>query len=189
MKSGESDEALVRKAQQGSGEAYALLVERYSPQVLKTLYYLTGDRDEAEDLAQEVFLRVFRGLRGFRREASFRTWLYRIMHNIAASRLAYRQAEKRGGHLQFAGNEKAAEQPAGRSSDPAQPLMNEELRRAVEEAILSLEPDARELIVLRDIEDRSYEEISRALQLPVGTVKSRIHRARLLLRQRLKRYL
>jgi len=185
----DEESALVERAQQGDSAAFGLLVERYTTSVLTTLYYLTGDREEAEDLAQEVFLKAYTGLRTLRRGASFRNWLYRILHNVSASRWTYLRAQKRQGESKAAKELQAENAPAGSNYDPAKGVMNQELRAAIEEAIFSLDPESRELIVLRDLEDRSYEEISRITNLPLGTVKSRIHRTRLVLREKLKRYL
>ena len=180
---------LIDRALEGDREAYGRLVERYSAVVIKTLYYLIGDRDEAEDLAQEVFIRAFRGIGSFKGTASFRTWLYRIVHNVGASHFAYRKAKKRSARLVSIDSMEHADIAAGAECGPADRLMSGELREAIEEAVQALPADMREFVVLRDIEERPYEEICEIVGAPLGTVKSRIHRARLLLRDRLKRYL
>ncbi len=184
-----SESELVKQAVQGSREAYGQLVERYSGVVTKTLYYLVGDRDEADDLAQEAFIRAYRGLSTFKGTASFRTWLYRIVHNVGASHFAYRRAKKRDARLTSIDRLECADVSAAADCGPEDRLMSGELKEAIEEAIQALPADMREFVVLRDIEDRPYEEISEIVGAPLGTVKSRIHRARLLLRDRLKRYL
>jgi RNA polymerase sigma-70 factor (ECF subfamily) len=184
-----SENELIERALRGEREAYGELVERYSAVVTKTLYYLVGDRDEADDLAQEVFIRAYRGLRTFKGTASFRTWLYRIVHNVGASHFAYRKAKKRNARLTSIDALEQGDVAAASTCEPADRLVSGELKDAIEEAIQALPADMRAFVILRDIEERPYEEISEIVGAPLGTVKSRIHRARLLLRDRLKRYL
>ncbi len=108
-----SDEELVVRAARGDREAYGLLVRRHGGRIVKTLYYRVGDRDEAEDLAQEVFVRAYRGIGDFEGRASFGTWLYRIVHNVAASHFAARGARKRaGGRVPLDACAEAAAAPA-----------------------------------------------------------------------------
>lgn len=184
-----SDEELVRRAARGDREAYGLLVERHCGRVVKTLYYRVGDRDEAEDLAQEVFVRAYRGIGDFKGEASFGTWLYRIVHNTAASYFVARGARKRAGVRVPLDACPEAETAPARNADPQAVAMGRELKDAIEQSIRELEPDMREYVVLRDIEGRPYEEIAAIVDMPLGTVKSRIHRARLLIRRSLESYL
>lgn len=185
-----SEKDLIQRACNGDKNAYGSLVSLYSRKVITRMYYLTGSRETAEDLAQEVFLRAFRGIRRFQRNARFSTWLYRITHNVSASFFAYQNAQKRNAKvvsLEHA-NEGNAVSPA-RYNNPARKVLSAELREAVETAIQSLPDQMRELVVLRDMEGRSYEEIQAVVSLPAGTIKSRIHRGRLLLREKLKGYL
>jgi RNA polymerase sigma-70 factor (ECF subfamily) len=184
-----TEKELVERTLRGEREAYGELVDRYSSCVAGTLYYLVGDRDDAEDLAQEVFIRAYRGLDGFQGAASFRTWLYRIVHNVGASHFAYRRAKKRTAHVMSLEAAELSDAVPGGGCEPAQRVMNGELKAAIETAIQELPADMREFVVLRDVEERPYEEISEIAGAPLGTVKSRIHRARLLLREKLKRYL
>jgi RNA polymerase sigma-70 factor (ECF subfamily) len=153
------------------------------------LYYRVGDRDEAEDLAQEVFVRAFRAIGGFKGEASFGTWIYRIVHNVAASYFVARGAKKRPGKGVPLETCAEAETAPARDADPQAALMSRELKEAIEHSIAELTPDARQYVVLRDIEGKSYEEIAAIVDLPLGTVKSRIHRARLQIRRSLESYL
>jgi len=185
----ESEKKLVERAVSGEQEAYGLLVERFGPVVTKTLYYTVGDLGEAEDLAQEVFLRAYRGLGTFRGGSTFRTWLYRIVHNVSASYFARKKALKRSAQVLSLDSGEAREPPARADCDSRGRTEAGELREVVKKAIRALPEDMRELVVLRDVEDRSYEEISESTGLPIGTVKSRIHRGRLLLREKLKPYL
>ncbi len=184
-----SDEELVSRASKGDTGAYALLVDRHGARVVKTLYYRVGDRDEAEDLAQEVFVRAFRGIGGFKGEASFGTWIYRIVHNVAASYFVARAAKKRAGVRVPLDACEELQTPPAREADPPTALMSRELRDAIERSIGQLAPDAREYVILRDIEGKSYEEIAAIVDMPLGTVKSRIHRARLQIRRSLESYL
>lgn len=186
-----SEKALIAKARQGDQAAYGQLVTMYSKKVMTTIYYRVGNRDDAEDLAQEVFLKAYRGLQRFKGDASFSTWLYRIAHNVSASHFAFKKAKKRDGPLVsiHQDNMPELEAPTQRGSRPEARMLSAEMQEAIDNAIQSLPPDMRELVVLKDIEDKPYDEISRIVDLPIGTVKSRIHRSRVQLRDKLKRYL
>jgi RNA polymerase sigma-70 factor (ECF subfamily) len=184
-----SEGHLLARAVAGEREAYGLLVERHQDAVVKALCYLVGDRDEAEDLAQEVFIRAYRGLAAFKGSAAFSTWLYRIVHNVSASHYAYRKAKKRNAPLVSLDAGEGGDGVPGPPAEPGDRAERDELREAIASAVRTLPDDMREFVVLRDMEDRSYEEISEIVGAPLGTVKSRIHRARLLLREKLKRFL
>ncbi len=180
---------MINRACSGDKNAYGSLVSLYSRKVVTRLYYIVGSRETAEDLAQEVFLRAFRGIRRFQQNAGFNTWLYRIMHNVCASFFAYENAQKRTARVVSLEQTNTEAPASGTQHNPERQTLSRELRKAVEDAIQSLEPPMRELLVLRDMEGRSYDEIKAIVSLPLGTIKSRIHRGRLLLRTRLKRFL
>lgn len=182
----------VRRAARGDKAAFERLVRRYQDDAVRTAYYFLGDREDAADVAQEAFLKAYRGLPGFRGGASFRTWLLTIVINSARSLETRRGAKKRRGatvSLDAAGTSgedtRADIAIADRSGDPTELLRRKELKEAIERAIWELEPQARQLIVLRDISGESYEAIAAFTGLPLGTVKSRIHRARLELQEKL----
>lgn len=168
----------------GSPEAFNRLVRRHERVVLEVARFALGNLEDARDAAQESFLRAYRSLRSFQGTSSFRTWMLRIAVNTARSQRARGAAKKRGGGV-------GPTVDAAQLSDPfgglgtTRLLERREVKEAVERAIEALSPQDREVITLRDLEGVSYEHIARRLKLPVGTIKSRVHRARLELRQRL----
>jgi len=168
-------------------EAFSTLVERHQKKMLNVAYRMTGDYNEACDCVQEAFLSAYRGIGKFRREARFSTWLYGIVVNQAKNRL--RQMKSRRGHESLTDmHSRHGEALCGDCS--AAPLTEsladqwerKELEAKVQTCIVGLEHDFREVLVLKDIQDLSYEEIRDALHIPVGTVKSRLFRARLALK-------
>jgi RNA polymerase sigma-70 factor (ECF subfamily) len=154
--------------------------------------YLVESREDALDVTQETFLRAWRSLEGFSGQSSFRTWLLVIATNTARSLAAHRRAKKRSSPVvsmeSRSGEVIDIPEPDQRNS-PENRALRGELKEAIEAAIANLDPEARGLVILRDLQGETYEAISTALSLPLGTVKSRIHRARLELRERLKEYI
>ncbi len=155
--------------------------------MLNVAYRMIGDYDEACDCVQEAFLSAYRGIGNFRREARFSTWLYAIVVNQAKNSL--RQMKSRRGHESSTEmHSRHGEAPCGECSAPpfteslADQWERKELEAKVQTCIIGLEHDFREVLVLKDIQDLSYEEIRDALHIPVGTVKSRLFRARLALK-------
>ncbi|MBK6687323.1 MAG: sigma-70 family RNA polymerase sigma factor [Deltaproteobacteria bacterium] len=182
-----NDEAeLCRRIGAGDDRAFELLVERYQHRIYAFCARLLNDRAEAEDVAQEVFLTLYRNAGDFRGESSFATWLYRIAKNQALNRIKYLD---RRGRKQRARDELAtADGPDAPESRPDALAEGGQTAALVQEAIGELEAEHRAVLVLRDLEDLSYEEISAATGLPIGTVKSRIHRGRSALAARLARF-
>jgi RNA polymerase sigma-70 factor, ECF subfamily len=174
----DSDEAWAQRARTDR-EAFAELVRRYADKIYNLTYRMTGDRSEAEDLAQEDFARVYRGLPGFKPEYPFGAWLYRIAVNVCLT-----ERHRRG-------------------STPSEPLSEDneisddealsleelaerhEVQGVVQQAILSLPPMYRAVVILYHLEGRSYEEIARLLDLPINTVRTHLHRGRALLKDKL----
>jgi len=185
-KASPSDAELVTRACGGETQAFAMLIERHQDNMYNAIAHLMGSVQDAEDIAQEVFLSAFRNLRKFRREARFTTWLYGIMLNCV--RTHWRRRRRRLDNVSL-------DAPAGEGGwhpDPpsprAGPLEESARREAVEVvrcAIASLDVELREVIVLRDVEGLSYEELAGALGLPLGTVKSRLFRARSALKDKI----
>lgn len=190
----DADALAVRAVLAGDREAYAVLVERHQRKVFGLVSrILSGSRDDAADHAQEVFLRAYRGLASFREESKFSTFLHRVAVNYCLSEIRRRNAAKRGSAVSLDTPASSDGDPLGRlvsgsgaDCDPARGAVAEEARSAVSAAIASLEDDLRVLVVLCDIEGRSYEEIARTAGIPIGTVRSRLHRAREVLRERLR---
>jgi RNA polymerase sigma-70 factor, ECF subfamily len=167
-----SDEVLVDRARTGDLEAFSALVERHRATVVRVAARLVGQH-EAEDVAQDAFLRAYHRLSRFRGEASFRTWLLRITHNSAVDALARRGRDA----TEPADVLDDAPEPAG-SRHPAARLEQDERLRRLEGKLRLLRDEHRTVLVLRDVEGLSYQEIADVTDTPVGSVKGRLHRAR-----------
>jgi RNA polymerase sigma-70 factor, ECF subfamily len=170
------DRALVEAAAAGSREAFDELVRRHQAAVLTLARVLTDGRGDADDLAQDVFVRAWRSLRGFRGESTFRTWLHRVAINVI------RSSQAREGRLRRLFAARAADEPfdppaAGEPVDAALAR-----RQAIERALRSLPAELRAPVTLRDVQGLEYKEIAALLDVPIGTVESRIFRARQRLR-------
>jgi RNA polymerase sigma-70 factor, ECF subfamily len=180
---------LIRRLQQRDERAFEEIVRLYQHKVYNLLFRMLGNQDEAEEVAQEVFVTVFKAIDTFRGEAKFSTWLYRIAANHSKNRLKYlgRRSYKATGELTEAAEAEAQDaQPASirpHVDGPDAVLEGLELERAVQRGIAELDEEHRVLIILRDVEDLSYEEIAAITGLELGTVKSRLHRARLQLKE------
>jgi len=169
----------------GDASAFEALVVAYQHRVFSVAYRMLGSRAEAEDVAQEVFLRVYRGIAEFRGEAKLSTWLYAITSRVCLNRLASgerRMARAREAEDTLSGLPSAESDAAGR-------LERRETEAALHRAIAELAEDRRIVVVLRDLEGLSYEDIADTLGVTLGTVRSRLHRARLELKERLEKLL
>lgn len=186
----------IRLAAKGDREAFDRLVLRHQHAVVSAATYYLGDYEDAVDVAQEAFFKAYRGLSRFRGRSSFKTWILRIALNTARSMRAHRRATKRGGKVTHLspGSRDTSDNPTvdiedpDVSSQPATLLERKEVKEAIEKSIAELDAESREIIVLRDISGESYEAIATELGVPIGTVKSRVHRARLELRQKMARF-
>lgn len=173
------DLELVRKVQRGDSRAFDLLVQKYQHRVGHLIARYVRDPAEVDDVAQETFIKAYRGMANFRGDSAFYTWLYRIAINTAKNHLvsAGRRVPDQGVDAT-----EAEQYPAGTmlrdTATPERTLLTEEIRQTVESAIAALPPDLREALTLREMEGLSYEEIAQAMNCPVGTVRSRIFRAR-----------
>jgi len=175
----ESDLALVERVQRGDKSAFDVLVLRYQHKVLKLIMRYIRDAMEAEDVAQEAFIKAYRALPGFRGDSAFYTWLYRIAINTAKNALVSSKRRPIDYDLDLQDPEQYDLQ--GRLKDSETPehlVLTEEIRETVNGAMKELPDDLRTAIVLREIDGLSYEEIAAAMDCPVGTVRSRIFRAR-----------
>jgi RNA polymerase sigma-70 factor (ECF subfamily) len=180
--------ALVRGLRKGDLDAYQLLVERFERPVYNLVYRLIGHAADAEDVVQEVFLKVFRNVDRFRGHSSLKTWIYRIAVNEARNRRRWfrRHAFSEVGLEEEPSQGLRYEQMLEDGGpSPLESAMDREARRMIEEALDGLSAPYRSAVVLRDIEDLSYEQIGETLQISLGTVKSRIRRGREALRRRL----
>jgi RNA polymerase sigma-70 factor, ECF subfamily len=175
-----SDLELVRRVQRGERGAYDLLVLKYQHKVVKLVMRYLRDPADAEDVAQEAFIKAYRALPQFRGDSAFYTWLYRIAINTAKNALASRDRNPVSYELDMQNNDDSSD-IVNRLRDPETPeglALTEEIRDTVNQAIEALPEDLRTAIVLRELEGLSYEEIAASMDCPVGTVRSRIFRAR-----------
>jgi RNA polymerase sigma-70 factor (ECF subfamily) len=180
MSADSSDLALVQRVQRGDKGAFDLLVLKYQHKVVKLVLRYVRSQADAEDIAQEAFIKAYRALPQFRGDSAFYTWLYRIAINTAKNALASRQRNPVDFELDRHDPEESPDLQA-RMKDTATPeamAMTEEIRATVNAAIEALPEDLRTAIVLRELEGLSYEEIAATMDCPVGTVRSRIFRAR-----------
>lgn len=179
-------------ARMGDANAFRVLVEMFQDRVMRVMVsVLHCDRGLAEDLSQEVFLRVHRGLPEFDGQGRFVAWLHTIAMNVAISEYRRRRTQKRDRRTvsidaPIAGTEDLYVTPAGREVDPGERAHHHEFLARVRVCVQQLPDEFRAAVVLRDMESLSYEEIGAALELPIGTVRSRIHRGRLLLQEMLR---
>ncbi len=187
MSTGLDDISLVKACRAGQTEAFGALVLRYQDRLYPTILRLIGSTEDAKDVMQDTFLRAFEKLDQFQGDSSFYTWVYRIAVNLALS--GHRRRRVRSlvrPHSERAtksGEERADESP---ESDPTFPLERAERERVVEAALNQLCPEHRAVVLLKDFDGHRYEEISAILNVPLGTVRSRLHRARCELRDRLR---
>jgi RNA polymerase sigma-70 factor (ECF subfamily) len=183
----QTDAELAAASGRGDRAAFGELVLRHQDRAFNLAFRLTGSHEDAADAVQEAFLKAYRGVRSFRRESSFYTWLFRIVMNEVRSRRR-KGSSRRVEFSLDAAKDMDPPNAAGAESaapDPSEEASRAERRRIVEEALAGLEFDQRAIIALRDIEGRDYAEIAEVLGCPAGTVKSRLHRARMALRDAL----
>lgn len=180
-----SDETLVQQVLAGNSDAFDELVTRYQDRVFNTLVRMCGSPQEAEDLAQETFLKAFRALGSFRQGSKFYTWLFRIAVNTGFSRRRQevRRKTHEGGRLDagVAGDDELSLEnviPDRKDTDPAKVLEQNQMRARVREGLNQVDDDYRTILVLRDIEGMDYETIAETLDISIAAVKSRLHRAR-----------
>jgi RNA polymerase sigma-70 factor (ECF subfamily) len=183
----DTDHELVRRVQAGDQSAFNLLVLKYQHRVLKLVGRFVNDPTEAEDVAQEAFLKAYRALASFRGDSAFYTWLYRIAINTAKNALVSQRRRPVDFDLDLQDPDQYERQAKLKEADtPEGVLLTDEIRTVVEEAMEQLPEDLRTAIVLRELEGLSYEEIAEAMDCPVGTVRSRIFRAREAIDKKLK---
>jgi RNA polymerase sigma-70 factor (ECF subfamily) len=182
----------IERLRAGEAAAFDRLVHERSNEVFALLYRLTDDPEEARDLTQETFLRAFQHIDRFRGEADLKTWIYRIAINQARNRWRWWRRRRRERHVSLDETTGQQEQPlearlaAKSGPDPEQLTLARERERALHTALSTLGRPYREAVILRDVEGLSYEEIAAALEISVGTVKSRLSRGRMELRRKLE---
>lgn len=180
-----SEKELLRLAQEGQVAAFEELIARHQLKVYHLALRLTGDPEDAADMAQEALLKAFLSLPSFRGDSSFGTWLHRITTNVCLDEYRRRQRRPRVVDIRPQGDELEEVDWPDPQPGPEAVVLRKEHRAELERALLSLPDEFRVPLVLRDVEGLSYADISQALQIPEGTVKSRLHRARMALRRAL----
>jgi RNA polymerase sigma-70 factor (ECF subfamily) len=188
----EQEQHLLKRLRLRDERAFRQLLDLYQNRVYNLIYRLLGDAHEAQDVTQEVFIAVFRSIDQFRGDSQLATWLYRIATNRARNRIKY--LAHRRTHPQPDATEDHPHDPLHpwtnhHGDSPDRILIGQEMEAVLQRAISQLDDEPRALIVLRDVEHLSYQEIAEITQLALGTVKSRIHRARLQLKRQLDAYL
>ena len=181
---GVTEQELVTRARAGDRQAFEQLVLDNQNRIYSLAVRLTGDREEAFDLAQEAFVKAWQGLPAFQGESSFATWIYRLATNVCIDYLRKQKRRRQvESEVSLDDDEAAWTEPADWSQDPQRQLERSELGRALGRGLKSLPEQQRQILVLRELSGLSYQEIAQKLDLDLGTVKSRIARARLALRK------
>ncbi|MCA8966783.1 MAG: RNA polymerase sigma factor RpoE [Planctomycetes bacterium] len=183
----QADHALVERVQRGDKRAFDLLVLKYQHKLIKLISRYVRDSAEVHDVAQEAFIKAYRALPRFRGDSAFYTWLYRIAINTAKNHLVSQSRRPPDSDIDMLD----AEQYDGTAelreiATPERLLLKDEIQRTVIEAIDALPPDLRTAVTLRELEGLSYEEIAQTMDCPIGTVRSRIFRAREAINKRLE---
>ncbi len=188
----ELESSLLRRLRDRDERAFRELIDEHRDRVFNITYRMLGNRAEAEDVAQEVFITVFKQIDNFRGDSKFSTWLYRITVNHCKNRIKY--LSRRHSRDQDELDETSHQQNSAvngapvRAKNPDKALESMQMEQLLQAAIASLDDEQRAVVILRDVEDLSIEEICEITGLPDGTVKSRLHRARLVLRKKLQRH-
>jgi RNA polymerase sigma-70 factor (ECF subfamily) len=176
----------VERCQAGDLSAFEPLVEKYRQRVWRLAYNVLRDREEAWDVAQDAFIRAYQALPSFRGQSAFYTWLFRIVMNLAADRARQRAARGRAFGTERVGEEEWERAMVDQGASPDTSAVQTENRERIIRALETLSDDHRAIIMLGDVEGLSYREMAEVLEVPIGTVMSRLHNARKRLRQALK---
>jgi len=184
-----TDEQLIARFQQGDEYAYDLLVKRYRDPLMNFIFRFVNDRTDAEDILQETFLRLYKNKHYYKEIAKFSTWIYTIAGNLAKTELRKRKRRNIFSIHNFMSTEKDYELPDTKGTTPDKETNSTITNDEIQKAIDKLSSKFKQVILLRDIQGFSYDEISQIVNVPLGTVKSRVNRARLKLQQDLKKIL
>jgi len=193
LKMSTSDKLLIEKFKAGDDDSFRKLVEKYQSKVYSIVLAMVGDKNDADDLSQEVFIKVYRFLPKFKGKSKFFTWLYRITVNTCIN--AKNGKNKKDEVISLftpvdeKGNFLYTRMPQENFKSPIEALKNRELNVKIKSAVDSLSDGLREVFILREIEDLSYKELAEVFQCSEGTIKSRLFRAREALREKLEPYL
>ncbi|NKC13396.1 MAG: RNA polymerase sigma factor RpoE [Gammaproteobacteria bacterium] len=182
-----ADRALVERVRQGDRRAFDLLVLKYQGRIIKLVGRYVHDSSDAQDVAQEAFLKAYRALPRFRGDSAFYTWIYRIAINTAKNYLAAQSRRTpQGGFEQVDGELMERDSRFEDVATPEHNILRDEIKSTLTQAIVELPVDLRTAVTLRELDGMSYEEIAEAMECPIGTVRSRIFRAREAINRRLE---
>jgi len=179
------DRELVLLCQKSNPDAFAELVGRHQDRIYSAISRFCGNAEDASDITQRAFINAFRKISEFKGDAAFSTWIYRIAFNQAIS---FRRENKRAPVSIYSKDDDLLTEPAA-EPNPTENLESQETQRKVQQALDLLEDGDRQIILLKDLQGASYDEIADILQIPKGTVRSRLHRARLELKAKLKSFI
>lgn len=183
-----TDEQLIARVLAGDDGSYGTLVTRYKDLVYTIAVRIVGDEDDAEDVAQETFLRAYRALPKFRGDSKFSSWLYRIATNRALTHLKRRRRRAPTVDIEAGPHVEGGALGSDGRDDPGRLVLDDEFRRRIRAAVLELPEQYRVVVTLFYLEERSYKEVAATLGIPMGTLKTHLHRARALLRELLTKH-
>ncbi|MBQ9220197.1 MAG: RNA polymerase sigma factor RpoE [Succinivibrio sp.] len=189
MQKASSDEAIVKRVQQGDVSAYNILVIKYQHKVAQIISKFVGNSADVNDVAQEAFIKAYKAINNFRGESSFYTWLYRIVVNAAKTYLE--SNSKRKNHIDVDSEEFQSIDSQGvltSRESPDKIIESQELQQVILSAMNELPEELRQAIMLREVEGMSYEDMADLLQIPIGTVRSRIFRARQFIEEKMSKF-
>lgn len=181
-----SDHELIRLVRTGHPEAFNEIVVRYQDKVYTIALRHVGNANDAAEVAQQVFINAYRNLSSFKEEANLATWLYRIAFNQSVTLFRERGRQRAVSiHATSGTDDDAGRDLPSQNGDPSHHVMNADLSDKINQALALLDDESRRIVILREFQDHAYEEIAEILSIPVGTVRSKLHRARLFLKEKL----
>lgn len=186
----ENEQNLIEKSKKGDADAFSELILAYEKKIISFTYRMLGNTEDAEDAAQEVFVKAYRAISGFDGKASFKTWLYKIASNVAMDELRKRKRRNSDKTVSLYTESEDGEYELPLSSEKDEPFeeaRKNELQKILQNAIGELKEEYRLVVVMRDVQNISYEDIAKTTGLSLGTVKSRISRGRLSLKKILEK--
>ena len=178
-----NDDHLIAQTLEGNRDAFGELVTKYQVRLYNTMIQIVGSTEDAYDVTQDAFMQAYLRLDTFRRSSKFYTWLYRIAFNVAIGMRRKNKAFRMAESMQ----QEMRDRLVDRELRPEENLISQENIKTVRTAIDHLDDEFRSVVILRELEEFSYEEIAEILKIPIGTVRSRLHRARMLIREHLLR--
>ena len=183
------DSELVTRIQNGERDLFSELVRRYQDRIYTQCLRQMGSTEIASELAQDIFIKIFQNIQRFRHDCAVSTWIFRIAINHCINQKQRQYRRKHNAHEPLEGNNPEQPRELAGKSNVLQDVQSQEWRKHIDHAMAQLDPEQREILILRELQELSYDEISEILELPLGTVKSRMHRARTSLTKLLSPYI